>query len=166
MKFSEKLKERYAAEIKEGSIWAAIEADKFDSIQIDEGRNICRNWGVGEAINIFPSGKIYMPWTTNQNMRDVIRDQAFNEALEEAAEAAGVCVDYYDGYMSLCICDGDASESYITYDGGDTFRYFGKEYKGSEVKENMFSEGYFPSVYAGNERDGELFYFDLDELAA
>jgi len=42
---------------------------------------------LGSVMSIYPSGKFYMPWTTNQTAKDVERDSAFGEALEAVASA-------------------------------------------------------------------------------
>lgn len=52
---------------------------------------------LGSVMAVFPSGKIYAPWTTNQTRADVVRDECFSEALEAVAGRHGVAVDYFDG---------------------------------------------------------------------
>lgn len=49
---------------------------------------------IGTVFGVFPSGKIYAPWTTNQTRSDVVRDQCFSDALEAMAERRGLFVDY------------------------------------------------------------------------
>ena len=40
---------------------------------------------LGSVMSLTPSGKFYMPWTTNQTNDDVDRDSRWFEALEKAA---------------------------------------------------------------------------------
>lgn len=49
---------------------------------------------IGTVFGVFPSGKVYAPWTTNQTRADVVRDQCFSDALEAVAGRYGLVVDY------------------------------------------------------------------------
>lgn len=44
---------------------------------------------LGTVFALMPSGKYYMPWTSNQTDWDIARDEVYMEALEAAADAAG-----------------------------------------------------------------------------
>ncbi len=52
---------------------------------------------LGSVMSIYPSGKFYMPWTTNQTAKDVERDSAFGEALDAVASANGGWVESGEG---------------------------------------------------------------------
>jgi hypothetical protein len=49
---------------------------------------------IGTVFGLFPSGKVYAPWTTNQTRSDVVRDECFSDALEAVAGRYGLVVDY------------------------------------------------------------------------
>lgn len=40
---------------------------------------------LGSVMSLYPSGKFWMPWTTNQTNDDMDRDSRFGEALDEVA---------------------------------------------------------------------------------
>lgn len=52
---------------------------------------------LGSVMSIMPSGKFYMPWTTNQTIRDVWKDRAFIEALEDVLEGYGMWLESGEG---------------------------------------------------------------------
>lgn len=52
---------------------------------------------IGTVFNLAPSGKYYMPWTTNQTADDVRKDEAFYAALDEVAEKHGGYISAGDG---------------------------------------------------------------------
>ncbi len=85
---------------------------------------------LGQMIN--PSGKYYMPWTTNQTDEDVDVDTAFWEKMNEEAEAAG---------YSMTSGEGDPTDSYVAeYKMLDEFT--DKEREALENGEEIF-EGQF-----------------------
>ena len=52
---------------------------------------------LGSVMSLAPSGKFYMPWTTNQTNDDVDRDSRWFEALEKAATKFGGYVEHGEG---------------------------------------------------------------------
>lgn len=66
------------------------------------GDGAVRSVYLGQMIN--PSGKFYMPWTTNQTDEGVEKDQAFWEKLEEEASAAG---------YSITSGEGDPTDTFV-----------------------------------------------------
>lgn len=56
---------------------------------------------LGTLLGVFPSGKIYTAWTTNQKRSDIVRDECFLGALQEAASKRGFFVDYDDDSVFL-----------------------------------------------------------------
>jgi len=53
-----------------------VEHDSFDD-------NYKKSFYVGSVFSVFPSGKFYTPWTSNQTCWDVYQDEIFRECLEE-----------------------------------------------------------------------------------
>ena len=52
---------------------------------------------LGSVMSIMPSGKFYMPWTTNQTQRDVIKDSAFMSALEDVLDEYDMWIESGEG---------------------------------------------------------------------
>lgn len=164
MRFNEHLKKKYLAEIEAWPLWQTI--DKDVEIGSDCEGNVTESLCIGTVMVLFPSGKYYTFWTTNQTARDVIRDQAFREALEQVAERYGLHVEAGEAcatdVMLTRICDF-RGEFYYTFDG-ETF-YFNGEPVGSayDVNTRMDSEGYYPGVVEVNEWEDPVRWFPLNE---
>ena len=110
----ETLKRKYAAEIASWD-WPGIVADaKENRVEEDDStRGVCY---LGTVMAIYPSGKYYMFWCTNQTRHDEQRDEAFGEALEEkAAEFHGWTEsgegDPCDIYFALTLEDENANKA-------------------------------------------------------
>jgi len=89
MKYSEKLYLRYKEEIESWN-WQGIKKDAMTNCFYDSYNNdncIVASTFLGTVFALYPSGKYYMPWTTNQTAKDVIKDEQFSQALEEVAES-------------------------------------------------------------------------------
>ena len=77
MKYSEKLYHRYREEISDWN-WEGIKKDALTNCYVDEYElkydepYIIASTFIGTVFALYPSGKYYMPWTTNQTVRDVI----------------------------------------------------------------------------------------------
>lgn len=107
MKYSEKLYNRYLDEIKSWD-WKAIKEDAITNVYEDfdgEKRASCY---LGSVLSIAPSGKYYTFWTTNQTAKDVIKDEAFFNALDTVAEENAMYVtngegDPCDLYVEMCM---------------------------------------------------------------
>lgn len=52
---------------------------------------------LGSVLSLYPSGKVYAFWATNQSRWDEVCDEAFQEALETVAEKHGLYVGGSDG---------------------------------------------------------------------
>ena len=105
------LKAHYAAQI--AAEWrfdkARAEAREYTEPSEDGDCLIGRVF-IGTCFAIMPSGKYYMPWTSNQTRSDETRDAAFMEAFEEAIDAAGGWLESGEGDpcdMFFC-CSFDA----------------------------------------------------------
>lgn len=165
MRFSEKLEQRYTEEIQSWN-WEEIESQVYDYLHADECGDVVGSVWVGEQTAIFPSGKIYALWTTNQTLRDVIRDQAFSAALETVAENHGFYIDCEDG-VRLARCLDPGNECFFTEDS-ETFTRNGQPVADTaiELEELMDSEGYFPNIYQLDAQGDISGMFDLQEAIA
>jgi hypothetical protein len=74
-----------------------IEDTNFDGLKVDCLDNVFEDCGeqraetfLGTVFAIMPSGKYYMPWTSNQTRIDEEKDSVFMEALESILEENGL----------------------------------------------------------------------------
>jgi hypothetical protein len=115
MKYSDKLRQHYIDDI-ESWRWDKLRRDaqlqRLDGCEEPQWVNY-----IGGVLNLYPSGKIYAPWTTNQTMRDVIRDDAFQEALDYVAESQGAWINHDSGDVFACWPDDDGLADYRDSDG-------------------------------------------------
>ena len=65
---------------------------------------------LGSCLNIAPSGKYYMPWTSNQTAEDERKDSAWYQALDEVAAKHG-------GFISSG--EGDATDLFFCLPADD-----------------------------------------------
>ena len=139
MKYSEKLYLRYKEEI-ESWDWSAIRKSAIENCIVDEYElqfelQVIASCWLGTVFAIMPSGKYYMPWTTNQTAKDVIRDSAYWQALEEVSEANGMYItngegDPCDLFAQFCIdeTDYETLKDDIIFVCGDDERAFLEAY--------------------------------------
>ena len=94
MKIREKLKEKYREEISSWQ-WDKItdDTDLYYEEDFFSDEKIARKY-LATCFEIFPSGKYYVPWSSNATDRDIIRDSIFVEELEAQAMERGCFVDY------------------------------------------------------------------------
>jgi len=52
---------------------------------------------LGSVMSIYPSGKFWMPWTTNQTADDEDRDSRWHTALDRAADKFGGWIESGEG---------------------------------------------------------------------
>lgn len=81
--------------------------EKEEIVRLDsfEGEGYVRRIYIGSVFSIFPSGKFYMPWTSNQTHRDVYKDEIFREVLEEMLEEEECTLENGEGSADdLFIC--------------------------------------------------------------
>lgn len=161
MKYSEKLKARYKRdlEIEYAEYWRDFKPEYISADFFGDG--VLGRTYIGSQLCIWPSGKIYAPWTSNQTVRDMIMDRAFTEAIEELCDEYGLCYECESGDVFLYQYYGDVRDCYITHDGGDTFEYDGDTFKEDEIRSNMEAEGHYPDVFECD-RYGELTYYVID----
>ncbi len=96
MKYSEKLYHRYLEEIR-GWSWDSVLNDIEESLEEDYDGNLVGYSYLGSVLNLSPSGKYYTCWTTNQTIKDQIKDEAFYNALDTVAEEHGCFITSGEG---------------------------------------------------------------------
>jgi hypothetical protein len=116
------LKAHYAEQIASDWNFAAIADEcrrnaKDADCREDNGDSWTAYCYLGSVLNIAPSGKYYMPWTSNQTSADETRDGAFWEAFEEIADKHGLgigqpenCGDGCDCFAFMCVEKTDDEE--------------------------------------------------------
>lgn len=111
------LYKKYHAEITAWN-WPSIQKRCEDNLETDpddSSQQVGYAW-IGTVFGVMPSGKFYMPWTTNQTSSDVHRDCAFTAALEDIAEEYGLFVGSPDGADGADMHIG-VSQAYTPPDG-------------------------------------------------
>jgi len=102
---TEILKAKYRKEISSWN-WTGLKADcekaepTVDIFSDDYPNGKTYMTFIGTVFVIMPSGKYYMPWTTNQTKHDVEKDTAFGEVLDEIASDHGLFVTSGEGSAS------------------------------------------------------------------
>jgi hypothetical protein len=74
----------------------ASKGDRFCSEGCDDGGHV-GSYYLGSVLSLTPSGKFYMPWTTNQTADDVERDARWYAALEAVATKMGGWIENGEG---------------------------------------------------------------------
>lgn len=82
------LRKRYESEIRSLFDWENLKGETSRNFDGD----LEEHCFLGSCFYLMPSGKFYMPWTTNQTAFDVIKDSLYREVLEEVAEEFGWCI--------------------------------------------------------------------------
>ena len=103
----EVLKEDYKKDISSWD-WDGLKFDCEDYGTSDDPDETILSTFLGTVFAIMPSGKFYMPWTTNQTKHDIERDGAFYDALEEIAESHNMFIfsgegDPCDLFVGFCV---------------------------------------------------------------
>ena len=77
----------------------------YHDIRSDEDGNMIESYYVGTLFNIMPSGKYYMPWTSNQTWSDIVKDTYFSEKLEEKLDDLSMWLESGEGCSTdLFVC--------------------------------------------------------------
>ena len=89
----------YAAAIAADYNLVAIKAECESNAEpdIDGDGDLIGRCYLGTVMNIYPSGKYYMPWCSNQTRTDETRDECYGAALEEFFDAAGMWIESGEG---------------------------------------------------------------------
>jgi hypothetical protein len=81
--------------------WAAIKAHALANITSEnpdeESDDAVGSTYLGSVFALTPSGKFYMPWTSNQTRSDETRDGAWWDALDEIADEHGMWIEQGEG---------------------------------------------------------------------
>ena len=97
--------------------WNKIVSDSLTNCFLDEENNIIASSWLGTPFGIYPSGKVYAFWTSNQTRSDVTKDECFIEALEAVAESHGMFINYEEDIFAQMVLDSpDQVVQYITND--------------------------------------------------
>ncbi len=118
-------KEQYVAEI-ENWDWDVIKADAIanskdpDIAETDDDGNINGTTFLGTVFDLAPSGKFYMPWTSNQTEEDCDEDEKFYAALDEVAEKHGMYIENGEGdpcdlFASITIEEDESEDDGTKY---------------------------------------------------
>jgi len=166
MKYSEKLETRYREEIASAD-WPALIREAEQNPQWDEfGDAIVGQVLLGSITSLFPSGKIWTFWTSNQTVRDVVRDQAYRDALESVVNDHGMFISEFSGDLFACIMLDDGYEAIVWHDRDRNHSvsgfYQGRDVvarTGLELESHMRADGLFPGIYLES-GCGDLSYFE------
>ena len=90
------LTEHYISEIENWN-WKVILKEAKSNCYLDEEEQIIGQCYLGSVLSLYPSGKIYAPWTSNQTKTDETKDSCFVEALEEVAGRHGMYIGGSEG---------------------------------------------------------------------
>ncbi len=163
-KLRDKLRERYKKQIEQWD-WKAAKAECDSNPQLMEETVVGMTW-IGSQMGLFPSGKYYTCWTTNQSKQDVIRDQAFVEALTEVVEENDLFLQRGEGdptdiYVGLLL---GSDEDIFYQDDNGYFWHSGEKIAETEeeVKAWMEEERYWPNVWFVSDH-GNVSRYQFDE---
>lgn len=95
----------------------------------DESDDFQREIYVGDVLSSTPSGKMYMPWSTNVTEDEASVDEEYHEKMSEEAEERGLWVSWEDGDCfvgeSRDLSDLEIGDSFELPDG---YRYASDDY--------------------------------------
>lgn len=98
--------------------WDKIKANAYENCVADrDSETVCGKAWLGTPLGLYPSGKIYAFWTSNQTKADMIKDQCFVEALDKAAQDNGMFIDHNDegDFLACVVIDEDTQvRRYVT----------------------------------------------------
>jgi hypothetical protein len=101
--------------------WAKIKEAALENCRTNDDQDSVYgiSW-LGTPLGIYPSGKIYAFWTSNQTRADVAKDEAFIEALEAVAEEQGMFIDYdEDIFACIHVTNKEEVKGFITSEDAD-----------------------------------------------
>lgn len=97
-KLEHKTLEEYLADIRSWD-WEFVKSEALGNRQEPESE-LDPAYGttfIGTVFALAPSGKYYMPWTSNQTEDDIDEDGKFYEALDTVAEEHGMFIENGEG---------------------------------------------------------------------
>jgi hypothetical protein len=110
------LTQHYLKELREWD-WEAVKRGAQDNAEYDpEAEGKIGRVFLGTVFGLYPSGKYYMPWTTNQTSADETRDGAYHDALEQLAEENGGWIESGEGdpcdvYFAMHVEDDEPTDN-------------------------------------------------------
>lgn len=101
------LYENYKSLLRDDINFAVFSAICDENLEWDKEQDcfVGRAW-LGTVFALTPSGKVYAPWTTNQTRSDVIKDEAWWDALNDLADENNLYVTGDSGDICLEKCLG------------------------------------------------------------
>lgn len=153
MKFSDKLRECYIAEIEAGWYWDEIEKECYANPQFSSAGDGSVEFSayLGGVIHLAPSGKYAGPFHLGdtRTVREIVRDTAYWQAFETVAERHGLSITNGDGDPTDIYAVITSFDDYFTRDGENFTDGYGRKIAGSptELAERMDREGYYPNVF-------------------
>lgn len=98
--------------------WPKIKDNAYTNCRANDSNDSVygQSW-LGTALGMYPSGKIYAFWTSNQTKADITKDECFIEALNKVAQDHEMHIDYSDdGDLLACVTVDEAAQvkRYIT----------------------------------------------------
>lgn len=111
---ADKLLAEYLEDIHTFFDWEGIKQECLNSLEEDyENPNqLIGACYLGSIMDLFPSGKYYMPWTSNQTEEDTFQDEIYGEALDTVANEYGL-------YISSGETDPTDVLAYLVVDKGE-----------------------------------------------
>jgi hypothetical protein len=92
------LREHFAAQIAaDYDVDAIAQECRANAEPGEDGDELVGRCFLGTVFAVMPSGKYYMPWTSNQTRSDETRDGAYMEALEDFLSQAGCWLESGEG---------------------------------------------------------------------
>jgi len=111
--------------------WEAVLKEVRSNCFLNDCDEIEGRCYLGSVLNLYPSGKYYMPWCTNQTRNDEIKDSCYQEALEKVANDFDLFITGSDG-DGLDVCAGQM----VDYD--DVIQWITSE--DADKAEELFNE--------------------------
>lgn len=107
--------------------WSDLIKNAYQNASIDPDNPdfiMCREL-LGSVMSMFPSGKIYTFWTSNQTRSDIRRDQAYSDALNEILDTPSIIksevqawIEFFDTDVFISV-GLDLDEALKMYQAGD-----------------------------------------------
>ena len=133
-------------------------------LYIDDMGCLVESIYIGSVFQIMPSGKYYMPWTTNQTWRDVVMDAHFMEMLEARCEYFGLCVTFGEGCSTDMFVSNWRGEDFVSTEDYKTFYQHGNLVASSakELEDYFVDAGVYEDVVSISDH-GNIEYYNYNQ---
>lgn len=103
----------FAEQIRGRWDWDMVIAYAKRNVGEDEDGNVAGRELLGSTLTITPSGKFYMPWSSNITHEEANVDTCFREALEAVAEEKGGWIEDFSGdvFFAIAVEEEEDDES-------------------------------------------------------